>query len=488
MSTGAVGTADRKTAEQLFASHIANARYEDLSADAVGKVKTFLLDTIGVALAGTADNNAARVLSAAELWGTGTDATAWGSGGKLPAPSAAFANAYLIHCLEYDCIHERAVMHPMATLLPALVAWCERAAQRGQVVDGKHFLNAIAVGVDVSGLIGSATSSGLRFFRPATAGGFGAAAAIASVAGVDEERARNALAIHCGQVSGTMQAHVEGSPTLGLQIGFNARAAVTAHDLVEAGLTGPRDFLTGAFGYFALFESGPFDPTIIERELGRVPQITRVSHKPFPSGRLSHAGVDGLRRLMAKHDFPADAIADVTVHVPPLVMRLMGRPLLDNPTSNHAKLCLPFVMGTFLARGRVDVPDFGSPEMLRDPKVHAFAAKISLAPDGNTDENAIAPQRIAVKLVDGTEHAITIDAIYGHPDAALTEAENLDKFSRNCSYARPPLRPELRDRTLDFIENLERVEDVSQLTRLFVPARDEWGGALPKKIDSFGRP
>lgn len=465
------GGADHSGIEDAFSSHIANAGYEDLSSEAIAKAKTFLLDTIGVGLAGTSDGNAARVLATAERWGAGAEATAWGSGAKLPAPSVAFANAYLIHCLEYDCIHERAVMHPMATLLPALLAWCERAALQGRRIDGKRFLNAVVVGVDISGLLGSATTSGLRFFRPATAGGFGAAAAIASIAGLDETQVRNALSIHCGQVSGTMQAHVEGSPTLGLQIGFNARAAVMANDLVDAGLTGPRNFLTGPFGYFQLFENGSFEPSIIERELGRVRQITRLSHKPFPSGRLSHAGVDGLRRLMARHRFPASAITDVEVHVPPLVMRLMGRPVIENPTSNHAKLCLPFVMGTFLARGRVDVPDFGSAEMLNDPAVHALAARIRLVGDDNTDQNAIAPQRIVVKLADGTQHDITIQAIYGHPDAALTEAENVDKFSRNCSYARPPLPPELRDRTISFIADLEQVDDVTDLVRLFVPPR-----------------
>jgi 2-methylcitrate dehydratase PrpD len=175
---------------------------------------------------------------------------------------------------------------------------------------------------------------------------------------------------------------------------------------------------------------------------------------------------------MTTHKFAPEAIAAVKVHVPPLVMRLMGREDMENPTSNHAKLCLPFVMGTFLARGRVDVPDFGSREMLNDPAVHAFASRISLVLDDNTDENAIAPQRIVVRLTDGTEHAVTIRAIYGHPDAPLTEAENLNKFTRNCGYARPPLPPQMRDQTVAFIAGLENADDMSLLPGLFVPPRD----------------
>jgi aconitate decarboxylase len=453
-------------AVEAFAAHIARTRLEDLPAQAIAKAKTFLLDTIGVGLAGTSDGNAGRVLEAAGRWGAGTDATVWGSAVRLPAPSAAFVNAYLVHCLEYDCIHEPAVVHPMATLIGALFAWCERASLRGRPVDGRRFLTAMSVGVDVAGLMGGATKSGLTFFRPATAGGFGAAAGLASLAGFDAQRVKDTLGLQLAQASGTMQAHVEGSPALGLQVGFNARAALCAADAAAAGLAGPHDFLAGQFGYFALFEGGSFDPAVIERELGRVPQITRISHKPWPSGRLTHGGVDGVRQLMRTHDFSADAIATITIHVPPLVMSLVGRPDVPDPTSNYAKLCLPFVVGTYLARGRVDVPDFAAPELRNDPEVHAYASRVRVVMDANPDQNAIVPQRVVMRLNDGAEHAIVIHAIHGHPDAALTEMENLDKFTRNCGYARNAVAAELRQRVVGLLAEWEEVADVAVLTRM----------------------
>jgi len=166
------------------------------------------------------------------------------------------------------------------------------------------------------------------------------------------------------------------------------------------------------------------------------------------------------------HGFTPDAIAEITVHVPPLVMDLVDRPDIPNPSSNYAKLCLPFVVGTYLARGRVDVPDFASPEMRDDPVVHALASRVRVVLDDNPDQNAIAPQRIVVRLKDGAEHAITIRAIYGHPDAALTEAENLNKFTRNCGYARSPVALELRDQLIALIADWEQVEDVAILPRL----------------------
>jgi hypothetical protein len=84
-----------------------------------------------------------------------------GSGARLLVPSAAYVNAFLVHSLEFDCIHEAAVVHSIATLLSTLFAWSERASKRGAPVDGRRFLTAMSVGVDVAGFLGAATKSGL---------------------------------------------------------------------------------------------------------------------------------------------------------------------------------------------------------------------------------------------------------------------------------------------------------------------------------------
>lgn len=451
-----------------FARHVVSTRFADLPAGAVGKAKTFLLDTLGVALAGTAGANVAALSDVASGWGAGAEATVWGSGLKLPAPSAALVNAYLIHCQEFDCVHEGAVVHPMAAILSALTAWSEREAGRGRPVPGGVFLSALAVGVDIAALLGMATTAPVRFFRPATASGFGAVAAIAHAAGFDETKVKDAFGALYGQTSGTLQPHVEGSVVLGLQIGFNARAAITAIDLAEAGLRGPHDVLTGPYGYFTLFEQGSFDAEVVRSELGRVWQIARLAHKPFPSGRLTHGVVDGLKRLMAREGFAPDDIASVTAHVPPLVNRLVGRPDRPDPPANYAKLCLAHVAGIYLARGRVDIPDFSDPANLVEPRAHDFAARVTIVEDGNPDLNALAPQRIVVRLTGGAVHAVDLPQVYGHPDAALSEAENRDKFRRCCGHARPPVPDERAAAIEAAVSGFETLADSAALVRLLV--------------------
>ncbi|MBI4242246.1 MAG: MmgE/PrpD family protein, partial [Candidatus Rokubacteria bacterium] len=365
-----------------------------------------------------------------------------------------------IHCLEFDCVHEGAVVHPMATLLASLFAHAERRSG----VSGKDFLTAVALGVDVACSIGLASRAPMRFFRPATAGAFGAVAAMAKLEGFDVETLTSAFGIVYGQICGTLQPHTEGSTLLGMQMGFNARGALTAIDLAAGGLAGPREVLEGRYGYFKLFE-GSYDLAPILADLGRVWRVTQLAHKPFPSGRLTHGAIDGLLRLKTAHGLQAEEIARVTVIVPPLVKRLVGRPDIPNPAASYARLCLSFVAGTALLRGSVDVPDFIA-DRLAEPAVHALARKVEITLDDNSDENAVVPQTIQVTLTDGRQHELRLERVIGHPSNPLTREQHLEKFRRCWGYGARRLREENCDRLIALVDRLEAVSDIRELIAL----------------------
>lgn len=137
---------------------------------------------------------------------------------------------------------------------------------------------------------------------------------------------------------------------LGMQIGFNARAAIVSADLAQAGFRGPHDILSGPYGYFKLYENDDHDIDAFLPSLGKVRQINAMSHKPYPSGRLPHGVVDGLHRLMQQHGFAPDDITAIRAEVPPLLHRLVGRPDIPAPEANYAKLCLRFVAGILATR------------------------------------------------------------------------------------------------------------------------------------------
>ena len=440
-----------------FAAHVAATRFHHLPPPAVERAKIFLLDTLGVAMAGSTAQGAAEVLAAARGWGEGSGATVLGTTARLPAPQAVLVNAFQIHCQEYDCLHEGAVLHALATLLPVLLAEAER-----RPVSGQALLTALAVGVDVSCGLGLAAKQGLRFFRPATSGGFGAVAGLANLRGFSAETTLAAFGLHYGQVSGTMQPHIEGSPVLPLQVGVNARAAWCACDLAEAGLAGLSEVFEGRFGYLPMFE-GEWDVAPVLAGLGQRWLVAELSHKPFPSGRATHGGVEGVMALRAAHGFTAEDVAEVVVHGPPLINRLVNRPLPASPSANWARLCMPYVLAKLLQHGEVDLAQFRG-EALTDPATHALAARIRMQDDGNPDPNALAPQRVEVRLKDGRvlEHALR--EMLAGPNRPLTEAQHLTKFCRCLTFAATP-QPS-GEALIDVVAGIEATADVAAALHL----------------------
>src|SRR6516162_4371094 len=80
-------------ASERFARHALGTRYDDLSDDAVLQAKTFILDTIGVGIAGSSAAGADELSQVSAGWGEGAEACVWGRRKRVPAPTAAFLKA-----------------------------------------------------------------------------------------------------------------------------------------------------------------------------------------------------------------------------------------------------------------------------------------------------------------------------------------------------------------------------------------------------------
>src|SRR6516225_3895872 len=385
--------------------------------------KAFIADTFAVAAAGVATPWRREILEMLTAGGGAAEATVLGTGERLPLAHAAMLNAYQVHSQEFDCVHEAAVVHPMAAALPALLGWAEREGG----VSGARLIGAVAVAVDVAATFGLCSCAPMRFFRPANAGGFGATVGLAMLAGLNGKTLSDAIGIYYGQCAGTMQAHTEGTPQLAMQMGFAARSAVTAVELARRGMPGPRAPISGEFGYFALFE-GVADPAPFD-ELGHAWRITELSCKPFPSGRATHGGIDGLQRLMAEEAVSAERVVACRFHVPPLTARLIGRPIRNIMTPGYARLCLQYVGAVCLRRGTISLKDFTT-EAIGDPQTLALADRLQIIEDSDPDPNALLPQRVEVDLADGRTLARSVETVLGSPSRPLAADAMRAKFEK----------------------------------------------------------
>jgi aconitate decarboxylase len=446
------------TAAERFAAHALETRFEDLSPLAVESAKTFILDSFGVGIAGSSAAGADGLLAVARTWGTQPQAQVWGRSNRLSAPAAAFMNAWQMHNQEYDCLHEGAVVHALASVLPAALA----AAEASGGCSGRNLITAIAIGTDIAAGLGLASRAGFRFFRPATAGGFGAVAAAGRILGLDQARMEAAFAWQLAQASGTMQAHKEGSPILAVQIGFNARAALQSCELSLVGLPPSHEVFEGPYGYLSVFEDA-FDLQPVLRDLGRVWRIVEFSHKPYPAGRATHGGVEGVLALREEYGFAIDDVAEIAVSAPPLIVRLVGRPPVVNAGSSYARLCLAFVAATALRKGGVDILDFRD-DALNDAATLAIAGRVRLEDDGNPDPNALAPQSVSVRLTKGKSLDWRCDTMLASPRRPLSRLGQLKKFHRCMEFSAESLSNSSAAALISSIEHLEDLVDVRVLS------------------------
>jgi 2-methylcitrate dehydratase PrpD len=396
-----------------------------------------LADTLAVGMAGALVDTSHSLYIAVRDWSINEGNARSFAYFNLPHHEAAFLNGYSIHCLEWDAVHEPAVVHALSVVTAALLAAADNAYER---CSPDAFLTALAVGVDIASGLGLAATGPMRFFRPATAGVIGAALAVARLEGLSRAQMADVLGLAYSFAGGTMQAHVEGSVALPLQIGRAAQAAVQAVDLVKAGMTGPHDVLEGAFGYGALIEAidlSRYTP-------GQPWRISEVSIKPYPCGRASHAVLAALADIRQS----GRTITAVTARVPPLIKRLVGRPYGPGMTPSYARLCLPLLCALMLRDGRIDPRKFTA-ETFGHPVIQQLAAKVTIELDGNPDGNALGPQRLVVSYADGGSDDIVIPHTLGSPDAPLSPTQAAQKVDL-CRVLAGDCDPRLFDDPLSY--------------------------------------
>ncbi|HVH81206.1 MAG TPA: MmgE/PrpD family protein, partial [Stellaceae bacterium] len=211
-------------------AHIPRVAAGEIPEAVVAAAKTFIADTLAVGVAGAKAPWRREVLDMTR--GGPTEATVWAGGSQLPLANAAMINAFQVHSQEFDPVHEDAVVHPLAAVLAGALGWAEKY----DGVSGDALLRGTIAGADIAVTLGLCSRAPMRFFRPANCSGFGATVALATLAGLNEAQTCDALGIYYGQCAGTMQAHIEASPQLAMQMGFAARSAVTAVELARRGM------------------------------------------------------------------------------------------------------------------------------------------------------------------------------------------------------------------------------------------------------------
>ncbi|MFO8166031.1 MAG: MmgE/PrpD family protein [Thermodesulfobacteriota bacterium] len=448
------------TVEKLV-THVSETKYDNLPKEVVEETKKFILDTIGVGLAGVNEPGCREVVDLVKNWSSNSaGSTIIYYRDRVSPPEAAFANSVLMHALDFDDTLDSSAMHAHVSSIPAALALAESKG----TIHGKEFITAVTLGVDVTCRIGSAIQSPLSWIRTATCGSFGAAAAAAKILHGGKKEILNTFGIVYSQTAGNAQCLIDGGLVKRMQPGFSARSAVFSAGLAAAGVTGATNIFEGEYGFFNLYERGKVKEEKVVESLGNHFSVEDLSIKPYPCCRMTHASIDAALELYKAQHIDVEYIAEVVVYVSKMVFDMVGAPfaIRVNPQVD-AQFSIPYTVAIALKKGQVFLNNFNSDTVKKDVSLLELTKKIRVLIDPELSANDIATANMVIRMVQGDSISSKVNSLKGSPLRPMTFHECADKFRKCIEYSQKPSLIKNTEIITDFIFNLEKKKDVGEI-------------------------
>jgi len=458
-------------ASGLFAKNFLDVKFENLPEKVVEETKKQVLDYIGVAIGGIGEAGATQVRELAVEWGGAPQSTIIGSGEKVPAPNAAQSNASMAHSLDFDDVHEAAIMHPGVVTVSTAMAIGEYIGK----LSGQDFIHAIAVGGDMICRMGLATRPGDDIHQYGwhftTLNGFMTSAAVAAkLLGLTEQQIVYAIGIGYHQSCGNGQVVKDGALTKRLGPGFAVRGGIQAAMLASKGVTGAVNSLQGIQGYYKVYHGNCYSEELLIGELGTRFESGNTSIKPYPCCRGTHPTADAALSLTREHGVTADNVESIKIWCGKGTLGLLGEPadIKTRPRNTvDSQFSLAWACASAIARKRVALTSF-TKEAIADEELLAITSKITVANDPKYDTGGLEPVRIEATLKDGSVKTVEMLTAIGSPERPATFEECVEKFYGCVDFSARPMSREHAGKIIETVKNLEKLADISELIKLLV--------------------
>jgi len=454
-------------AEEKLVTFIHDTRFADISPAALKTVKHQVLAVIGTTIAGaTADGCESAVQLYRELGGK-QEATILVHGGRIPAQDAAFVNGVMARALDF-CDALAPGPHPGSAVIPAALAASELAGQ----CSGQDFITAVAVGTEVAARLNLSEAAYDGFDPTGICVPFGAAAAAARILGLSPKEMWNTLALAFNSCGGSFQSHIDGSLGVRFVQGRVAQSGVMSARLASKGITGPRNFLDGVYGYYHLYGKDMFTGETALSDLGSRYHLLKLVFKKYPSCALTAGSTDVMLRLIAEEGLHADGIERIDVTVPPYTHKLVGHPfeIGDNPKVN-AQFSIQYCVANALLRKGSRLSNFED-DSIKDPRIAALTKKINVIEDRALEARGHTPLDMRVVTRSGKEYLRTMDIAPGFPGNELTREDHEERFWDCINFAEKRIARESAGKIVSGVDGIEALEDIRTLIPLLLSDTD----------------
>jgi len=432
-----------------LAHFIHGLAFEKLPPAVVECAKIRLLDCLATSL--PARGMKVPELARALVQGGSGEATLIGYPDHVALLDAAFVNATLVNARSQDDFLEKS--HAGAVTVPAALAIGETSGRSGAEV-----LVSLVAGYEVVGraYVGGPTMLP-RFRATGVAGTVGAAATAARLMGLDATGVMHALGTAACFAHGFGQGFLSGTTEVKLNVGMASRSGVAAALLASHGATASPLAFEGDAGYYRAFSNTIECAEMATQGLGERFLIENTVYKECPVCIFNQTPIALAREIAPRID-PA-RIVRVTIRSPELTHTNPGfTNVAPFATQLQALVSARFCTAAALLGRPVETQACYA--QLQDPGVLALCERIDLVMRPEDAERV----DLEVTLQDGgTVRASGVEMDTLRP----TPAKIIAKFRRNTADL-PGLDAE---RVLETVLGLERLRNVSELTKLLAGPR-----------------
>jgi len=434
----AVADAHTSSICNQLADFAANLGHDEIPGDRRVRAAHHMLDSAGIALASTRYDFAHKTLAGLQALGGYGSVGVWGMPAALSPRDAATMNGFLCHGLDYDDTHIGGILHPTASVFPAVVSAADIAG-----ASGREAVTAYVIGVEAAVRLGMVAKGGFHqvgFHPTGMVGVFGCTLAAGRLLGLNAKQLRHAQGLALSMAAASMQFLEDGAWNKRFHPGWAASCGITAAALAREGFVGATAVYDGRFGLFNSYlgqHVGEADLGLATAGLGAQWELDRVAIKPFPTCHFTHAAIDAALQLRGELGDPTNLVANIQaieVLVPGETVKTICEPEANKkrPKNDYdTKFSTHVLVATALLKGRVTLAEL-EPEVFTDPEVLALADKVSYAADPDSAFPRAYSGEVRITRADGDTIVHREHINRGADDRPLSNADIVAKYRDNA--------------------------------------------------------
>jgi 2-methylcitrate dehydratase len=437
------------TKAEDLAAFCLDTTYADVPARSREHLRVLFLDALGCALGAVGQGPMPRIRAQVDAFGGNACSTLVGGGRTSPDRAASY-NSMLERYLDFmdGFATKDEACHPADNAMSVL------AVAEDRRLSGRELMTALAVAYEVE--------TRLIDLAPITHAGFDHTTQLAiSIAcgaskclGLDVERAADAISI-AGNAHNSLRVLRTGhlSNWKGLATGDAAVGAVYNTYLAKDGITGPRAFFEGKYGYEEALADKEID---LDWAWGKDDMIPRIFTKKYNVEIHAQSAIEGIQELRAEQHVDPQRIKSIEVETFKQGWAVIGGGHGDAyhvDSKEQADHSYPYVVAVALLDGDV-WPEQYAPERLRARDVQDLLKRVTVEKDWmmTLQYPKKWPVKLTLRMRDGSEHVVEKEDWDGFTTRPWSFARAQEKFDRLAATSAPP---ELRDEIARVVERLE---------------------------------